>query len=126
MPDQSGNKLYACETCVRDLRLVPGQSSRGQELIDALRSSLQQEPPSAPDFAVRVVSCLNGCLNPCNIALRCRGKYSLRFSRLTPQDAAAVLSFARLYAASADGNIAPQQWPEVLRGKMTVCIPPYG
>jgi predicted metal-binding protein len=118
------DKLYACETCVRDLRLAPGENSRGQQLIDELRRLLQQTPGTA-DFAFRVVSCLNGCRSPCNVALRARGKFHLRFSRLNPQDAAAVLAFAKLYAASADGNIDPRHWPQALTDKMTVCIPPY-
>jgi predicted metal-binding protein len=125
MPDYSDTKLYACETCVRDLRLSPGQSSRGRQLIHALSELIRQETP-APDFGFRVVSCLNGCLNPCNIALRCRGKYSLRFSRLNPQDAQAVMTFAKLYAASTNGDIPQQQWPQVLLDKITVRIPPYG
>lgn len=122
--DKSDNKLYACETCVRDLRLAPGEISRGQQLVNELKHLLNQQAGSA-GFSLRVVSCLNGCLNPCNIALRGRGKYHLRFSRLQPDDAAAIVAFARLYAASSDGDIAQTEWPAELTGKMTVKIPPY-
>ena len=132
MPANSDNKLYACETCVRDLNLAPGEKSRGQQLIDELKRLLQQETAqdipieAVPlDFAFRVVSCLNGCLSPCNIALRCRGKYHLRFSRLNPTDAAAILAFAKLYAASTDGEVTQAEWPPELVDKMTVKIPPY-
>mgnify|MGYP005729087181 CR=1 FL=1 len=132
MPANSDNKLYACETCVRDLNLAPGESSRGQQLVDELKHLLQQETAqdtqieaASLDFAFRVVSCLNGCLSPCNIALRCRGKYHLRFSRLNPADAAAILAFTKLYVASADGNVAQAEWPAELVDKMTVKIPPY-
>ena len=124
MPINSDNKLYACETCVRDLSLAPGESSRGQQLIDELKRLLQQETTPL-DFTFRVVSCLNGCLSPCNVALRCRSKYHLRFSRLNPDDASAIVAFAKVYAASVDGDIDQAQWPPELVDKMTVKIPPY-
>jgi len=68
--------------------------------------------------------CLSGCLSPCNVALRCAGKYSLRFSRLGPDDAESILAFAAAYAQSATGEIPEQGWPAVLRGNRTVNTPP--
>ena len=115
------HKLFACETCVRDLRLAPHERSRGQQLVAALK-----QHGLSDDLTLRVVSCLNGCLSPCNIALRCRGKYSLRFSRLQPEDGSAVLAFAQLYIHSDDGDIPQSQWPQVLQDKLTVRIPPIG
>ena len=131
------HKLFICETCVREQRLAVDQTSRGQQLIAAVKQLLTQQAtfqvtsqanPKANEnnFALRIVSCLNGCLSPCNIALRCRGKYSLRFSRLNPEDAEAVLNFTRLYIASDDGDVAADQWPAALREKLTVRIAPIG
>jgi predicted metal-binding protein len=68
--------------------------------------------------------CLNGCRNPCNAAFRGEGKYSLRFSRLTPDDAKILLEFAALYAVNIEGDVPETDWPEGLRGKLTARTPP--
>lgn len=120
------HRLYACITCVRDLRLAPGETTRGQQLAEALGRRLDGEGDGAADPRLHFlkVPCLNGCLNPCNVALRASGKYNLRFSRLEPEDAAAVLEFARAYLEHPTGDVPEEEWPEALRGKRTVRTPP--
>ena len=91
---ETTHRLYVCTTCVRDLRLTPGEASRGQRLADELEQRLAGGLPGSaagPRLRFLKVPCLNGCLRPCNVALRAPGKYNLRFSRLEPADAAAVL-----------------------------------
>ena len=114
------HRLYVCTTCVRDLRLTPGEPSRGKRLADQLEPGLDADPR----LHFIKVPCLNGCLSPCNVALRASGKFNLRFSRLAPEDAAAVLAFARTYMDHATGDVPEEQWPEALRGKRTVRTPP--
>ena len=124
------HRLYVCTTCVRDLRLAPGESSRGRRLADEVERALggeggpRADPHPGPRLHLIKVPCLNGCLNPCNAALRASGKYNLRFSRLDPGDAAAVLDFARIYLGHPTGDVPEAEWPEALRGKRTVRTPP--
>ena len=126
------HRLYVCTTCVRDLRLVPGESSRGQRLADELERGLnggegaEGDGGTGPDPRLHFIKvpCLNGCLSPCNVALRASGKFNLRFSRLEPDDAGAVLDFARTYLDHPTGDVPEAEWPEALRGKRTVRTPP--
>lgn len=121
--DQPLDRLYVCRTCVRDKPLAAGEASRGRRLIEAVQARMAAREPG-PEFALRQVNCLNGCLSPCNIALRGQGKYHLRFSRLKPDDAAAVVAMAALYAAASDGDVGKERWPEILQDKLTVRTPP--
>ena len=123
------HRLYVCTTCVRDLRLAPGEPSRGQRLADELERGL-----NGPDGDGGIgansrlhfikVPCLNGCLSPCNVALRASGKFNLRFSLLKPDDARAVLDLVRNYLDHPTGDVPEEEWPEALRGKRTVRTPP--
>ena len=123
---QTIHRLHVCTTCVRDLRLAPDESSRGQRLAEELERGLDGEGGGhrGPRLHLIKVPCLNGCLRPCNVALRASGKYNLRFSRLEPGDAAAVLAFARIYLDHSTGDVPEAKWPEALRGKRTVRTPP--
>ena len=122
------HRLYVCTTCVRDVRLAPGERSRGQRLADevARRLSDAGKGGRAGGSRLRFIGapCLNGCLRPCTAALRAAGKYNLRFSRLGPGDAAAVLDFADAYLGHPTGDVPEDEWPEALRGKRTVRTPP--
>lgn len=123
------HRLYVCTTCVRDLRLAPGEPSRGQRLADEVQRCLDGRDGNGgigadPRLHFIKVPCLNGCLSPCNVALRASGKFNLRFSRLEPDDAAAVLDFARTYLGHPTGDVPEAEWPEALRGKRTVRTPP--
>jgi len=127
------HRLYVCTTCVRDLRLAPGEPSRGQRLADKVQRCLDGRDGDGdagggigadPRLHFIKVPCLNGCLSPCNVALRASGKFNLRFSRLEPDDAAAVLDFARTYLDHPTGDVPETEWPEALRGKRTVRTPP--
>ena len=127
------HRLYVCTTCVRDLRLAPGEPSRGQRLADKVQRCLDGRDAGAgadggigadPRLHFIKVPCLNGCLSPCNVALRASGKFNLRFSRLEPDDARAVLAFTRTYLDHPTGDVPEEEWPEALRGRRTVRTPP--
>ena len=123
---ESIHRLYVCTTCVRDLRLAPGEPSRGRQLAEAVKRQLELDGDGVGGSALRFlqVPCLNGCLNPCNVALRASGKFNLRFSRLEPDDADSVLELARAYIGHPTGDVPEEEWPEALRGKRTVRTPP--
>ena len=123
------HRLYVCTTCVRDLRLAPGEPSRGQRLADEVQRCLDGRGGDGgigtdPRLHFIKVPCLNGCLSPCNVALRASGKFNLRFSLLMPDDARAVLDFVRTYLDHPTGDVPEVEWPEALLGKRTVRTPP--
>ena len=117
-------RLYVCETCVHDAPADPGEGTRGERLARAIQTSLAADPALASRIIFRRASCLNGCLSPCNVALRGPAKYSIRFSRLSPGDDAAVVRFATLYVASRNGDVPLAKWPSSLIGKDTARTPP--
>ena len=108
----------------------PGNRAAGKRLADEVRRGLDGRDGADggigadPRLHFIKVPCLNGCLSPCNVALRASGKFNLRFSRLEPDDAAAVLDFARTYLDHPTGDVPEEEWPEALRGKRTVRTPP--
>ncbi len=117
------HRLYICETCVRDAALAPGERTRGQRLAAEVDDLLRHAGLGA-DFGFLRVPCLSGCRSPCNVALRAPGKYGLRFSRLTPDDAPAVVELATAYVHHPTGNLPESDWPDAMQGKRTVCTPP--
>ena len=118
--------FYVCRSCVwsEDQRERDGKR-QGMFLLEAVRSLIETEP--LPEtLALRAVYCLNGCKSPCNVGFRAAGKHHVRFSRLTPENAADVLAYARAYQANAAGAVPEEETPGAMRGKMTVRTPPLG
>lgn len=117
------DKLYICMTCKRDEVVRDEVGTRGSRLALAVEQVLRADTDLAAKIALRRVECLNSCLSPCTVSFRAQGKMGLRFSRLEPENALAVVEMAGKYAASPDGNVATSDWPEILRGKNTARIP---
>jgi predicted metal-binding protein len=90
---------------------------------DEIERRLQAQP-AIPNLHLIRAPCLNGCPRPCNVSLRCAGKYALRFSRLDAGDAGAIVEFTLKYLAHASGDVSEADWPSSLRGKRTVHTPP--
>ena len=116
------HKLYVCQTCQRDAPLARGEQSRGALLTQALTEALGHE--RFENVLLVRVACLNGCLNPCNLALRYPRKYSLRLSRVTDDDAQAVLELLATYVHHETGDIADSEWPEGLADRLSARVPP--
>lgn len=118
--------VYICRSCVWSETARERDGKRqGTFLLEAVREAAHAGP--LPEgLALRAVHCLNGCRSPCNVAFRAPGKHHLRFSRLVPEDAAAVLAYARAYRASPTGAVPEAETPPALHGKMTVRTPPVG
>jgi predicted metal-binding protein len=119
----ANDRLYICQTCMRDKPLAEGEASLGRQLADAVASTLTASDLNEV-LSLRRVSCLSGCKSPCNVALRGDRKFNLRFSRLRPDDVAAVLAIARSYVGSETGDVPETDWPAALQGKLTVRTPP--
>ena len=115
--------LYVCQTCVRDREPPPGEPTRGRLLAEAIETLLAALPAEAWRPILRRVACLNACLSPCSIALRAPGKLALRFSRLAPEDAGAVVTLAAAYGRSNDGDLPEDALPPALQNKLSARVP---
>ncbi len=117
------DRLFVCVTCVRDTHGAVEDPTRGWRLAEALEGALAEAPDLAMSLSLRRVECLNSCLSPCAVALRCPGKAGHRISRLRPEHAADVMKVAAAYVAAVDGEIPLSNWPEPLQDKRTAHIP---
>ncbi len=121
MAVKDAGKLFVCRTCVRDLRLPPGEQTAGAKLYDALEAALAKD--GGGDVPLRGTACLNGCPSPCNASVRGHGKALLRFSHLTPEDAPALIRMARLYLKHKTGDLSEKELPDSLRAKLSARAP---
>ena len=118
--------FYICRSCVWSESARERDGKRqGTFLLEAVRDLIEADPlPVA--LNLRAVYCLNGCKSPCNVGFRSAGKHHVRFSHLTPDNAADVIAYARAYQANATGEVSEDETPAAMRSKMTVCTPPIG
>ena len=65
----ANDRLYICQTCMRDKPLAPGEPSLGRQLADAVAETIVANGLEET-IPLRRVSCLNGCKSHCNVALR--------------------------------------------------------
>ena len=72
---------------------------------------------------IATTDCLSGCTRPSSLAFRAPGKTAYLFGDLTEADLPDLLTFARLYAASADGTFADARPLGGLRFKALARIP---
>ncbi|WP_334194639.1 DUF1636 family protein [Pararhodobacter sp.] len=72
---------------------------------------------------IATTDCLSGCARPSSLAFRAPGKTAYLFGDLTEADLPDLLTFARLYAASADGTFADARPLGGLRFKALARIP---
>jgi len=137
--------ITVCDTCMEQGRSDAGifehDGARFAGLIEtALRQAADapDAPPAdadapaalteAPAQAVRVRrhSCLMGCAKGCNVAIQSEGKlaYTLGGFAGKGDEAEAVVSYARLHAASAMGQVPYRQWPQPIKGHFVTRHPP--
>ena len=72
---------------------------------------------------LRTTDCMSGCARPSTCAFRAAGKTAYLFGDLTADDLGDLVTFARLYAASADGTFADARVIGALRTKAIARIP---
>lgn len=109
--------LHVCITC-KGIQPVDGDRP-GAVLACALADG-----PPPPGVTIRPVECLSACQQGCAVALSAPGKWSYVYGRLTPDDAAAILSGAALYAAAPEGVVPWRERPEIFRRQSLARIPP--
>ena len=125
-PGNAPATFYVCRSCVWSESARERDGKRqGTFLLEAVHELIDAEP-LPKTLNLRAVYCLNGCKSPCNVGFRGAGKHHVRFSHLTPEDAADVIEYARAYQANATGEVPEDETPAAMRGKMTVRTPPIG
>ena len=72
---------------------------------------------------IGAVDCMSGCTRPSTVAFRAEGKTAYLFGDLTADDIPDLLTFLRLYQASADGNFSDARPLGGLREKAMARIP---
>lgn len=120
MAAKDPGKLFVCRTCVRDLRVPPGEKTAGETLYDAIEAANDAAGGLVP---LRGTACLNGCPSPCNASVRGHGKALLRFSKLAPEDAPALIRLAQAYLRHKTGELGEKELPESLRPKVSARAP---
>lgn len=109
-------RIFICTTCDRYAPRPAGEELPGLTLALAMKRAAAMAGKSV---TVRMVECLNTCPQPCAAALREPGKTVLRFGRLEPEDAPALLETAEAYARTPDGDLPARSLPGRLREKLT-------
>ena len=69
------------------------------------------------------VDCMSGCTRPSTVAFRDTGKTAYLFGDVTEDDLTDLVTFARLYDAAPDGNLADARPLGALRQKAIARIP---
>lgn len=103
-------KVILCQGCAL------GRAGFGPALMAALTEA---GIPAALEGA----ECMSGCARPSTIAFRAAGKVAYLFGDLTEADLAGLVTFARAYHASTDGNFEDARFLGTLRTKALARIP---
>lgn len=112
-------RIFVCTTCNRYEPPAADTASPGLQLAQTMKRMAAE---GGHAVAIRMVECLNTCPQPCAAALREPGKVVIRFGRLGPEDALALLAAAEAYAETKNGDLAESAIPERLRPKVTGCV----
>ncbi len=100
-------RLYVCTLCQL------GREGFARTLREAM-----------PDIVeVLEIECMSGCTRDQTIAFRATGKTAYLFGDITAADLPELENFARLYAASPDGNFPDARVLGNLRSKAIARIP---
>jgi predicted metal-binding protein len=103
-------KITLCAGC------APGQAAFAARLGTALEAA-------GLSAGISLIDCMSGCARPSTCAFRAPGKTAYLFGDLTEADMADLVTFARHYAASADGNLPDARVLGPLRKKALARIP---
>ena len=93
-----------------------GQAGFADQLRDAFGAA-------GLEVVTREIDCMSGCTRPSTLAFRAPGKTAYLFGDITDADLPDILTFARLYLDSADGNLADARPLGALREKAIARIP---
>ncbi|MFK0299519.1 DUF1636 domain-containing protein [Brevundimonas sp. NPDC090276] len=119
------SRLIVCTTCRHsDEEPVDAEGlSGGRRLLDLIDALVRAR--GGDDLRVEEQACLWACASRCSVYLSGQDKPGYLAGRFTPtpEDAQAIVNFARLYAASSDGAVAYRDWPEGIKGHFIARLP---
>lgn len=121
-PAPDGPTLVVCTTC-RGPDRAPGA---GAALAAALAALTAESRAGGSDIAVAPVACLWSCDRGTSVQLRGAGRIGYVMGGFGAADAAAVLAFARAWAATTDGEVPYADWPAGVLGHFIARTPPAG
>lgn len=115
-------EIVACSTCGGAEREADGRS-RGEHLLTRLEDELAARGEGA--VSVSSVRCLWACKRSCAVMLRSTERVGYVIVDLPPNEASAraLVDYARLYLATADGAVPYKTWPDALKGHFHCRIP---
>jgi predicted metal-binding protein len=122
-----GVTLVVCSTCRFSVEEKADETGvRGGALLLAAVQKLAQDDPRLAPVTVTSMPCFFNCDQHCTVHLRAPGKMSYVLGKFEPTDEAAqaILDYAVLYAASAQGIVPFRQWPQGVKGHFIVRTPP--
>jgi len=126
---ESGPAVVVCSTCrlSADQR-EDGEGQRGGALLAQALRTIRETDPALAHIAVEEMPCLFACQRHCVVHLRAQGRIGYVMGGFTPahDEARAILDYAVLHAASAEGVVPYGQWPEGVKGHFIARIPPEG
>lgn len=114
--------ITICDTCKR-----PDWEARGSEKTDgtALAELLEAASDGVETVRIRRHSCLMGCGKGCNLAIQAEGKltYVMGDFEALPEQAEAIVEYARLHDESETGQVPFRSWPQPVKGHFVSRIP---
>ncbi len=116
--------LHVCVTCRRgEEPLEPKEGRSGYKMQQALAEAMQSGHANGVELVP--AECLSGCKRSCTVALAAPGKWSYVIADLDPAlHAADILTFAKAYAAHAEGVPVWRERPEIVKRSVLARIPP--
>lgn len=117
--------LIVCRTCPRDAPPADEDHDRGRRLAQRVDDAVRQSGLHGR-VRVRVVSCLNGCLRPANVALRGPGRWRHRFGDVQVEDTEALLAFVDRYLEDPTGDVSVEGQVGPLSDRVHTRVPPPG
>jgi predicted metal-binding protein len=115
---EAGPQVVVCNTC---------RETSGALLAEALRNERAADPALA-SIAIEEMPCLFACSRSCAVHIRAPGKIGYVMGDFAPtaEAARAILTYARHHAASAEGEVRFDDWPEGVKGHFITRTPPEG
>lgn len=111
--------LHICTTCRAGRPLAEGETPPGEHFYDRVAAL------AGEGSAVRVlpVVCLSLCQQGCAAAISAPGKWGYLLGGLTLAEAADLLAYGALYAASKTGTVMPSKRPASLEAMVRARFP---
>ena len=109
--------LFICKTC----RSADGDERPGVAMLEHLRAAHADNS----NVAIRAVTCLSQCANPCAAALSRPDGFSYVFSGLGADDLDDLMCGARMLVEDERGLLPFRDRPAALKRTLVARIPPF-